>query len=252
MFALFFVIFAPTLMVRIFLKMSKEKERTAKLKATTEKEKLAQNAQLKCNLKNVDFVFSSLKNDGTQIIAVKPIPKNTVIYKGTSILSYTRHEKESSEGLLAALNLLDGKTIDEITKKLIDLWPSPCMQEKIEETYHVSSEIAESCLTQPEHLIVMWTIFNHFQSDQSETRRRFLFQTASKFNHSCQPNCCWELDSKTETIVIRTLSHIQSDQQCTLSYIVGIENEENVQYRQKILKQLRFKCQCERCKIELK
>jgi hypothetical protein len=208
----------------------------------------AENTKFECNLKCQDLVSSSITNDGTQILAVKSIPKNTVIYKGTAILSYNRSEKETSQGLLCSLALLEHKTISALTLKLLDLWPSACMPEKLQEIYKIDDlEVIKGILKQPEHLIVMWSTFNHFEMDS----RKFLFLTASKFNHSCDPNCRWELDSKTSTIVIRSLRDIAVGEPCTISYMVGMETWD-VAARRKALLDLFFVCECTKCVLESK
>eukprot|EP00929_Paragymnodinium_shiwhaense_P108232 TRINITY_DN74557_c0_g1_i1.p2 TRINITY_DN74557_c0_g1~~TRINITY_DN74557_c0_g1_i1.p2 ORF type:complete len:406 (-),score=133.72 TRINITY_DN74557_c0_g1_i1:139-1356(-) len=80
-----------------------------------------------------------------------------------------------------------------------------------------------------------------------------LFRWASKINHSCEPNCKWELDSGTGKMVVKALKDIPKGEELSCSYFgdgqefMGLD----IATRRKRIKAMRyFTCECPRCKRE--
>ena len=82
-------------------------------------------------------------------------------------------------------------------------------------------------------------------TDGSNDGRTALMHQASFFNHSCEPNCHWEVVGST--IFVRTLQPVAKGEPLLISYVNTIHPKEE---RQDKLSLLGFDCACIRCERE--
>ena len=75
----------------------------------------------------------------------------------------------------------------------------------------------------------------------------YVYLQASRFNHSCSPNCTWAIGpSPTNKIRIRTAVSIKAEEPLTISYLMR-RNMFGTTKRQQFLKEFGFSCRCPRC-----
>jgi len=79
-------------------------------------------------------------------------------------------------------------------------------------------------------------------------REAGLFPIASKFNHSCYPNCVAYFQQRTQTLVVRTTSYVSAGSELNVTYLP----EDTLymptdQRRTVLLQQYGFVCECVRC-----
>ena len=106
---------------------------------------------------------------------------------------------------------------------------------------YLNDDLISTLMKQPVHMIQLYVKYNNF----SLLTIRYLYLLGSKFNHSCNPNCTWEIIN--DQLIIKTVTDIKTDDECTISYW-NIFNIENVVDRKKFIYSLiEFDCNCKYC-----
>lgn len=209
---------------------------------------LSKSSKLKYNLTAKDsFKNIKIEND-EKVVACDFIPKNEQICVCEPIISYYKSNEHTLMPSTLALNLISDNDISRLLSIIWEFKLYPDLEEeqmllKIKEIYNTKEEDqASQMLKRREHLIQVYFQYNHFNNKNN----RYLYLFASKFNHSCNPNCNWVIIDGI--IKIKSLREINQSEECTLSYI-GLEtlikstfNRQNV-----ILENCRFICKCEKC-----
>jgi len=200
--------------------------------------------KLKYNI-NAKSKSQSIKIDDDKILSSKLIPKNTTICECEPIISYYRLSKPSS--LPLALNLIPNDDIFQILTNIRNLKMYPNLEEDMTSGLKqlVSDEQSISKLIkQPKHAVQVYLKYNHFNNDNNS----YLYLLASKFNHSCKPNCSWKITDGL--IKITSLRNILPFEECTIPYI-DLENFElnKISRQNIILDSYGFVCKCKECII---
>jgi hypothetical protein len=224
---------------------------TDDIKCNNELLLLSKSSKLKYNI-NAKNSSKHIKIDNDdKIIAFESISKNEEICISEPLISYYRPNECNSKSLLLSLNLLSTQNLNDILGKIWDFKLYPASIENMElglkELYKSdkpTDEIINSLFKQAEHIIHVYLRYNHFNIDNN----RYLYLLASKFNHSCDPNCDWKI--KDGIIKITSLREILPYEECTISYI-GLNSlysiKSTIERQNIILKNCCFICQCKQC-----
>lgn len=90
-------------------------------------------------------------------------------------------------------------------------------------------------------------LLNDSENNGIQPERTLLFLNASRFNHDCWPNCCFEIDLETNEMTIRTISAVEEGTELCISYT---DLYQPTNQRQTHLQQSHFfKCTCLRCSL---
>jgi hypothetical protein len=216
--------------------------------------KLSKLAKLKYNIDAKNSSKHIKINNNDKILAFELISKNEEICICEPIISYYRTTEgynSDSKSLLLALNL---QSINEILQILKNIWSFqlyPSLEEDmilgLRELYksgNPTDEFISKIFKQPEHIIQVYIKYNHFNVDNN----RYLYLLASKFNHSCNPNCDWKIENGI--IKITSLRKILPSEECTISYM-GIKEftsiKSSIERQNIILNNYSFICKCKEC-----
>ena len=163
------------------------------------------------------------------------------IYTGTPYLTWN----DCEEGLLYSILYLPEGELEEILTRTANLYPHNRSQLKkvLISMYQPSATHLKVLLKQPESLLMSILRTNRIKIS---TERYGLFPSASKFNHSCDPNCTVTING--ETITITPIKEISPNQECTISYWEGIGKIRDLNTRSAIImRRGLFRCKCSLC-----
>lgn len=202
-----------------------------------------------CDLKiniNTKDEFNDIKIiDNSKIVSTDFILKNKTICICEPLLNFNFNE--STENVLAALSLLSEDVINDITKICCNYFYPREIDDIIKGftilygQNNLDDDLISKLIKQPIHMIQLYIKFNNF----STLKRRYLYILGSKFNHSCNPNCKWEIIN--DKLIITTMTDIKSNDECTISYW-NIFDIENVSVRKKFIYDIGyFDCNCKYC-----
>lgn len=216
--------------------------------------KLSKLAKLKYNIDAKNSSKHIIIDNNDKILAFELISKNEEICICEPIISYYRTAEgynSDPKSLLLALNLQSTDNILQILNKLSNFKLYPNSEEHmilgLRELYksgNPTEEFINELIKQPEHIIKVYIKYNHFNVDNN----RYLYLLASKFNHSCNPNCNWKIENGIITIF--SLKEILSLEECTISYM-GIKEftliKSSIERQNIILNNCSFICKCKEC-----
>lgn len=182
-----------------------------------------------------------------RVICCEYIRHDELICKCSPILSYYRTFDMPGVYLLYALGETSSKKLATLLPYIFTLYPREEEDmlnsfKKIYPNETITPEISKELITQPEHVITSYCNHNAFQTLSDDW---YLYIEASKFNHSCNHNCTWDIDSRGN-ISITTLRNILEDEELTISYCQGIEPFDG-RFRRNCLMELHFYCRCPEC-----
>lgn len=202
--------------------------------------------KLKYNI-NAKNTSQCIKIDDDKILASELILANTIICECEPIVSYYKLSKPSS--LPLALNLIpDDESFQILTNiQKLNIYPS-LEKDMISGLKHIdklsNDELICKLIKQPKNAIQVYLKYNHFDNDNN----RYLYLLASKFNHSCTPNCSWTITDGL--IKITSLQKILPSEECTISYLDFSKSDLSKKSRQNIiLDNYDFVCKCKECII---
>ena len=184
-------------------------------------------------------------DDKNRVIVETDLPENSIIYQGHPILSYKCHSNTSNFVILGALSALPNNMIGNLGARMENLYPrtreelASVLQNKFR---GLSAELIETMIEQEEHKIIPKIDCNEYSSDG----RKYIYLFASKLNHSCNPNCRWNIVNGI--ITIRTIRPVFRGEELTHSYYPECLIINNVEQRRHIIeKNGRFLCNCDLC-----
>lgn len=198
---------------------------------------------LKININTHDKSYNIKISDNNKIIATTFIHKKETIYIGEYLLKFNK----STENLLAALCQLSDDTILQLCKLSMNYFYPYNIDDIIEcfkRLYEISDDkLINEIIKDPLHMIILYTECNNFAP--SDDKFRYLYLLGSKFNHSCNPNCDWNIiDDK---LIITSIVDIKDGEECTIAYW-KLFDIQNVIDRKKIIYNCAgFICNCSYC-----
>jgi hypothetical protein len=204
----------------------------------------------KCDLKiniNAKDDFNNIKViDNSKIITTDFILKNKTICISEPLFNFNFNE--STENILSALSFLSEDVIKELSKISCDYFYPREINDIINgfkilygHHNHLDDNLISKLIKQPIHMIQLYLMYNNF----STFKRRYLYILGSKFNHSCNPNCKWEIVN--DKLIITTMTDINSNDECTISYW-NIFDIENISVRKNYIYNIgHFECNCKYC-----
>ena len=189
-----------------------------------EKLYMCKKCDLKVNINAKDEIYNIKLIDNSKIVSTDFIPKNQIICISDPLFNFNFSNK--TKNLLASLLDEDEQLINrycdyfylrdknDIIKGFKDMYGD------------LDQDLISKLMKQPIHMIQLYVKYNNF----SILKRRYLYILASKFNHSCNPNCKWDIID--DQLIITTITDIKSDEECTISYwnTFNIENVLNRKY----------------------
>lgn len=189
--------------------------------------------------------YSSIIHDG--VVATEDIPKGTVIYEGTPILSFKAPKDNSTFAILCSLNLLSTETINQLILEASKIFPITYDQfcEKCQ-NLGIPDDNIGMMFQQPEHLLVSKIMFSGFFQQNGLCG---LYYMASKLNHSCYPNCSWV--SNDDHLTMKTIRDVKKGEELTHCYYPECLIKDSIIERQKIINESgrgNFQCECTLCK----
>lgn len=131
------------------------------------------------------FVDSSIEVCEDKIISSSEMEANTSILTCYPLLSYTCMEGDGNVGLLCALKTVPTSAIRKLVRSIACLYPRTSEDMRLCMSRYSPSMDCDKLLRSLLNYIDLKCHHNEFRSDS----KRFLYVEASKFNHSCSPNC---------------------------------------------------------------
>jgi hypothetical protein len=206
---------------------------------------MSKTCDLKININAKDEFHNIKIIDNSKIVSTDFISKNKIICVSDPLFNF--YFNESTENLLASLSLLSDDEIEQIIKMCRDYF-YPREVEDIIKGFkvmygenHLNDDLISKLMEQPIHMIQLYVKYNNF----STLRKRYLYILASKFNHSCNPNCRWEIVN--DQLIITAVTDINSDEECTISYWDIFKIENVVKRKNFIYNVAEFDCNCKYC-----
>lgn len=169
--------------------------------------------------------------DNSKIVSTDCILKNEIICISDPLLSFNYNK--TTENVLAALSLLYQDVYNELVRICCDYFYPREIDDIIKGFknlygHHLDDDLISKLMEQPIHMIQLYIKYNNF----SQLTKRYLYNLGSKFNHSCNPNCRWEIIN--EKLIITAVTDINSGDECTISYW-DVLNIEDVDVRRKFI-----------------
>ena len=203
--------------------------------------------------KNIKIDKTYLPHEQICVKAIDDIPANIIIYKGSPLIIGDNIDISGDEFgknvVKEIFSKFDHKTI-EMMESLFPRTKDDIINfigDKLQTIINNNIENIKISDLSDIHLNMILSqlkiIFNIFKRDKI-----YLLIGASKFNHSCFPNCF--ISVHNGICYISTLMNIKSGDELTLSYNTDDHHllANNPKYRQICLqKQFNFKCQCLAC-----
>lgn len=201
-----------------------------------------------CN--NKEQLYRCQIENNEKIIASEDIEERSVVYQGTPFFTFQNNAESKTGGLLATFTISPEEVLDFFQEKMERLFPRDQASiinyvAQYENANEDTPEILELVAQQIQHVLVAKTYSNIFALNEFQAA---LYITASKFNHSCYPNCFCSVSGKTLTI--KTFRPVQKGEELTHSYFPDCVEIENQEERQKLINTFSgrgFTCQCELC-----
>lgn len=192
-----------------------------------------------------------------KVVANKDLKMGHIICIDWPILSYKDNSKDAGTLplLLSLINNNEGRLneLHEICQK--ELYPHTAedMHKALKHTYRnntLKDEDLDQMVEQKEHRMIAYSQ-NAFDSTgyANSDSMVHLYLGASKFNHSCYPNCLLSFDKNR--IFICVVRNISTGEECTISYNrdVAFTNDRNTNKRKSYLKEkYNFDCGCTTCR----
>lgn len=200
------------------------------------------------NLTSYEDVHEDIAILKDGVIAIDDIPRNTNIYEGTPIMSYREHGTDDNIGLLCGVSLISKEHIRQLLDMTETLYPRT--EKDIDKCIRflypdLDDEGIEECKTRTGDIFTSYFYFNEFETE-SDPKYRCLYISASMFDHSCSPNCMWQIIDKT--LYINTNRNIKAGEKLTISYSRSSLSSMNRNTRRTILKDVfNFDCRCNYC-----
>jgi hypothetical protein len=169
-----------------------------------------------------------------RVISRGILMKGEVVLRCSPVLTYEHGGKHNLPSLLREV---EGTTLLRVVDSLQSLYPRveedriDCLK-KTQDTVS-SAEECKIMVGKPEYLIGLYCDYNCFHRGN----RRLLYVEGSKFNHSCEPNCSWNIVE--DQLVVVTDELVLCDRELTINYIPGM--------RRNLLALRYFQCKCPRC-----
>jgi hypothetical protein len=196
--------------------------------------------------------FRGIQTDGKdaqRLIASKNLRKGEVICIERPFISYNG-ANDPGDRLNCALYMLPKKQVIEVLHNcLTNLYPRS--REDMTNVFlsrHpdiVPSLLGGVLFSNPLALVHIYFSTNHFIAGD----RNLLFSGASKFNHSCYPNCFFTFEG--DTITVTVLRDIAQGEECTICYYGGnadYANAKTVEERKAFINEHGFfECMCVAC-----
>jgi hypothetical protein len=209
-------------------------------------------SELKINLDCSEHISYSVEVKEDRVTAKESISNDVEVYRGEPVLSF-RTDGARQKGSLAYLKdiAVTSKTvIASLYKAMSSLYPGNVhlLRQGFLNAYgKLEDGVIDVLLTQPEHIIYVKFHHNHFTSPNG---LKHLYLGASKMNHSCNPNCSWNIERGV--ITIKSIREIAEGEELFISYFPGMDlfSFDTATRRRTLMGGCSFICTCSRCMRE--
>ena len=179
-----------------------------------------------------------------RVIARQFIPSGTLLMMCPPILTYRRPISEGTLPMLCSLIRMSDEEITYLYSSISSLYPRTReeRQQCLRRVY--LQDVPPETIDQKEHIIIVCCAYNSFQEDGN----RMVYLEASKLNHSCAPNCCYNIEE--QSFIVATSRDVQAGEELTISYCIGpFEAYMSGRERRNITaRNVYFWCQCCLCR----
>lgn len=210
-------------------------------------EEIARRAQLKVFDYESPFMHEMIEEIEDRVLSSGDLKVSQLVCRCSPLLSYHREpNKDEGPSLLFALCLVSLETIGRLLKNLSCCYPRSeeeamrGFEAMYNESPSFNPDDLKTLAGQPGHAIVLLCHYNHF----SVGALRYLYVEASKFNHSCNPNCKWSIDNGV--ISITTSRNTEAGEELTISYYRDAKLHPR-DMRNSLIKNAGFYCRCSEC-----
>jgi hypothetical protein len=201
------------------------------------------------------FEIKELEGKGNGIVATESIRAGSVIHREKPLMRLTRDfigqyrgfTQEGTEGMLAAMSYFRKQMDPEQQRRYLSLHggqaSGPFADNLRVFVDHLKFE--DHALSEGEKTVAVGVAlvltFNAF----GDNKDRVVYETASRFCHSCDSNCTYGIDG--DEIIVRTLTSVQMGEELTLDYYGERRLQPTHVRRFKWLDVKDFTCHCSRC-----
>jgi hypothetical protein len=214
--------------------------------------KLAEQCQLKIFDYKPSLVIENVVALENKVITKSSIPSDQFVCMCYPVITYYQSPEMTGESLFTALSLKPSSYFEKIMSHLFQLYPREEDDmlksfSRICPSSNITLDMAKQMIRQREHIIMSYCYHNAFSVDD----QWYLYIEASRFNHSCDPNCEWEIVDNV--LSIKSVKQINDGDELTISYGVDgdynrdVEGYTNGCIRRNYLMKLHFYCQCPLC-----
>ena len=143
-------------------------------------------AKLQLDLEAKEEVSSAIEVGIDRITAARDIAPGEELYRGRAFMSYLQAPEMSTAWLTAALCMMTPERLAKLDHYTSTLYPRPPdLVGTISAHFETTREQAAELAKMPVYRICIKALSNEFGTGQ----RRWVYSKASKWNHSCYPNC---------------------------------------------------------------
>lgn len=200
------------------------------------------------NLEDRPFALKDLPGRGVGVVATRLIPAASIILQDEATLTIPMRKPTTAESLLILFSQYVACSA-EVRKQVLALHAHSCPghEEAIRNLLATWQADVQFTQQQVELIVRLPSIFGTNMFDDTAPGASSLYLQASRFNHSCVPNCDYghTSDGERPTMTIRASRDIQPDEELCLPYVDFYE--ERGQRMADLEHSWGFVCSCPAC-----
>lgn len=197
------------------------------------------------------IIFKNLPGRGVGVVATRLIPSGSIILQEDAIMTLPGPPATATLPFLE--DLVEGyiNCKPETRRRLLTLhaYPRSGHEDVVRGLFAGAKPKDQPTQEELDFVWRLYSIFTTNDFDDTDTSKCSLYLEASRFNHSCVPNCDYGhmRNGRYSTITIRTVRDIQPDEELTLTYLINYEPREK--RRADTKRGWGFECNCPACDV---
>lgn len=188
------------------------------------------------------------ENGQTTAFATKPFQRYDIIITDSDPLLHIPQKQSEDQELFHAIAHTYTKLAPKARTEILKLYhPNSTSPEREEAIAVHRAKTAASTLSKAVNISTedLTKVFLSYLCNAFEGG--LLYEQASRFNHSCNPNCMYTLNDNDDSITIRAITSINAGDELTVSYLgIFLWSGRDVR-RAKLQRDKYFTCHCSRC-----
>jgi hypothetical protein len=179
--------------------------------------------------------------DNTKVVAKTVIPAGSCVYQGRPLLEHNSSPLLTDTSMMICLDSLSDSKISTLYDMTKDLYPRN--REEVDKFCAHKGYEYDGRVPHEKISILIRMECNGFKSLKGDKSQLFL--GGSKFNHSCFPNCSFEILKGVMTV--RTVRKVEVGEELTMTYFRDVLFLDKKTRKEYISNRGYFDCQCVAC-----